>query len=121
MKLTGSILATSIFALAATVSAGLVPRTSGPATFFIPGGATGACGGAIQNSDFAVALSSANYAGGAHCGQDVTVQFNGKSIVVRVADLCPGCASNGIDLTEGAFAALADVNLGVIEVNWNFD
>ncbi|KAJ7142617.1 RlpA-like double-psi beta-barrel-protein domain-containing protein-containing protein, partial [Mycena epipterygia] len=91
------------------------------ATFFIPGGAFGACGHPIQNTDFAVALSSANYAGGAHCGQDVTVQFNGRSIVVVVADLCPGCAADGIDLTEGAFEALADTSVGVIQVNWAFD
>ncbi|KAF7341367.1 Barwin-like endoglucanase [Mycena venus] len=91
------------------------------ATFFIPGGAFGACGKPIQNSDFAVALSSANYAGGAHCGQTLTVQFQGRSIVVTVADLCPGCAANGIDLTEGAFAALADPAVGVIQVTWAFN
>ncbi|KAJ7128419.1 RlpA-like double-psi beta-barrel-protein domain-containing protein-containing protein [Mycena epipterygia] len=83
------------------------------ATFYLPGGGTGACGNSIQNSDFSVALSSANYDNGAH--------FQGKSITVKVEDLCPGCASNGIDLTEGAFESLANKDLGVIDVTWSFD
>ncbi|KAJ7099818.1 RlpA-like double-psi beta-barrel-protein domain-containing protein-containing protein [Mycena epipterygia] len=91
------------------------------ATFYLPNGGIGACGNPIQNSDFSVALSSANYDNGAHCGQDLTVTFQGKSITVKVADLCPGCASNGIDLTEGAFASLADTGRGVIDVTWSFD
>ncbi|KAJ7128324.1 RlpA-like double-psi beta-barrel-protein domain-containing protein-containing protein [Mycena epipterygia] len=106
----------SFLPLAATVSA-----TSGPATFYLPGGGTGACGNSIQNSDFSVALSSVNYDNGAHCGQDITVTFQGKSITVKVEDLCPGCASNGIDLTEGAFESLANKDIGVIDVTWSFD
>ncbi|KAF8180948.1 hypothetical protein K438DRAFT_1976400 [Mycena galopus ATCC 62051] len=43
-----------------------------------PGGNLGACGNPIQDSDFAVALNSADSAGGAHCGQNINagVQFN---------------------------------------------
>ncbi|KAJ7124277.1 RlpA-like double-psi beta-barrel-protein domain-containing protein-containing protein [Mycena epipterygia] len=75
----------------------------------------------IQNSDFSVALSSAHYDSGAHCGKDITVTYKGKSITVKVEDLCPGCVSTGIDLTEGAFASLANTDLGVIDVTWKFD
>ncbi|KAJ7176070.1 RlpA-like double-psi beta-barrel-protein domain-containing protein-containing protein, partial [Mycena crocata] len=90
------------------------------ATFYDPNGGLGACGNPIQNSDFAVALNSADYANGAHCGQNINVDFNGASITVLVADLCPGCQAGGIDLTQGAFSALADPSVGVIQVNWNF-
>ncbi|KAF7366054.1 Barwin-like endoglucanase [Mycena venus] len=126
-----------LLALSATVSGALIPRTTGPGTIAqlltkpqayslykrrstCPGGGLGACGNPIQNSDFAVALSSTNYAGGAHCGQNVNVNFNGASITVTVADLCTGCEADGIDLTQGAFQALADPSVGVIEVNWDF-
>ena len=43
------------------------------ATFYDPDGGLGACGNPIQNSDFAVALTSPNYDNGAHCGQPITV------------------------------------------------
>ncbi|KAJ7887914.1 RlpA-like double-psi beta-barrel-protein domain-containing protein-containing protein [Mycena leptocephala] len=123
MKFTSSsLLPTSFLALAVgAVSGALIPRTTGPATFYNPGGNLGACGNPIQDSDFAVALNSADYANGAHCGQNINVQFNGASITVNVQDLCPGCQAGGIDLTAGAFAALADPSVGVIEVTWNFD
>ncbi|KAJ7076748.1 RlpA-like double-psi beta-barrel-protein domain-containing protein-containing protein [Mycena belliarum] len=105
MKLTGT---SFIAALASGASGAILPRTTGPATWYSPNGGFGACGQPIQNGDFAVALSSANYAD------------NGKSINAVVRDLCPGCASNGIDLTQGAFSALANLDLGVIQVVWNF-
>ncbi|KAJ7642028.1 RlpA-like double-psi beta-barrel-protein domain-containing protein-containing protein [Roridomyces roridus] len=105
----------ALFALAVTVSA-----TTGPATFYTPGGALGACGTPIQDTDFAVALTAPNYDSGAHCGQTITVTYNGNTITVTVRDLCPGCGTNGIDLTETAFAALASTDLGVIQVDWEF-
>lgn len=45
---------------------------------------------------------------------------NGKHIDVTIGELCPGCGTEGIDLSEGAFAALADLNIGVIPVQWHF-
>ncbi|KAJ7277397.1 hypothetical protein C8J57DRAFT_1504236 [Mycena rebaudengoi] len=47
-----------------------------------------------------------------------------RTIVVTVQDLCPGCqGANGIDLTEGAMAALDSnyINDGVINVVWWFN
>ncbi|KAJ6452682.1 RlpA-like double-psi beta-barrel-protein domain-containing protein-containing protein [Mycena vitilis] len=90
------------------------------ATYYDPNGGFGACGNTLQNTDFIVALGPAFYNAGAHCGQTLT----GKSIVVTVQDLCPGCqGTNGIDLSESAMAAL-DSNYifdGVITVNWSFN
>ncbi|KAJ7176073.1 riboflavin-aldehyde forming enzyme [Mycena crocata] len=122
MKFTASsALPASFLALAGAVSgAALVPRTTGRTTFYDPNGGFGACGSPIQNGDFAVALNPVDYAGGAHCGQNINVQFNGKSINVRVLDRCPGCPPGGLDLTRGAFSALANTDVGVIQTNWNF-
>ncbi|KAJ7616568.1 RlpA-like double-psi beta-barrel-protein domain-containing protein-containing protein [Roridomyces roridus] len=97
-----------------------VSAISGPATFYDPEGGLGACGSPIQENDFSVALTAPNFASGAHCGQPITVTFGGKSITVIVQDLCPGCGTNGIDLTRGAFSALANTDLGVIQVDWEF-
>ncbi|KAJ6479104.1 RlpA-like double-psi beta-barrel-protein domain-containing protein-containing protein [Mycena sanguinolenta] len=90
------------------------------ATWYTPDGNVGACGAPMQNSDFIVALSSAHYKDGAHCWQHLNVEYNGKNIDVTIGDLCPGCGTDGIDLSEGAFAALADLGVGVIPVQWNF-
>ncbi|KAJ7095642.1 RlpA-like double-psi beta-barrel-protein domain-containing protein-containing protein, partial [Mycena epipterygia] len=77
------------------------------ATYYDPDGGFGACGTQLQNSDFIVALPESQYDNGAHCGQTVNVEYQGNSIQVTVADLCPGCqGEDGIDLAEGAMAAL---------------
>ncbi|KAF7328266.1 hypothetical protein MVEN_02566500 [Mycena venus] len=96
---------------------------NGLATYYDPDGGFGACGSRLQNSDFIVALGTGHWDGGSHCGQTVNVQYQGRTIQVSVQDLCPGCqGANGIDLSEGAIAAL-DSNYkidGVISVVWSF-
>ncbi|KAJ7218814.1 hypothetical protein C8J57DRAFT_1095429, partial [Mycena rebaudengoi] len=72
------------------------------ATWYTPNGGVGACGAPLQNSDFIVALSEAHYDGGGHCWQHLDVEYNGQHIDVTVGDLCPGCTTDGLDLSEGA-------------------
>ncbi|KAF7343614.1 hypothetical protein MSAN_01982000 [Mycena sanguinolenta] len=98
---------------------------TGIASYYFPDGGFGACGSPLQNSDFIVALGTDTWAGGAHCGQTINVQYQGKSIQVTVEDLCEGCAArgaNGLDLSQGAMAALDSnyVNDGIITVTWSF-
>ncbi|KAJ7859435.1 RlpA-like double-psi beta-barrel-protein domain-containing protein-containing protein [Mycena leptocephala] len=94
------------------------------ASYYTPNGGTGACGTVLQNSDFIVALGSDHWDSGSHCGKIMTVQRNGGSISVTVADLCPGCVglhgSNSIDLSQGAMAALDSnwFNDGITTVQW---
>ncbi|KAF7343603.1 hypothetical protein MSAN_01980800 [Mycena sanguinolenta] len=115
-------------ALASAVSASPALQArqgSGIASYYFPDGGIGACGNALQNGDFIVALGTDTWDGGAHCGQTVDVQYQGTSIQVTVQDLCEGCASrgaNGLDLSQGAMAALDPnyVNDGVISVVWSF-
>ncbi|KAF8169840.1 RlpA-like double-psi beta-barrel-protein domain-containing protein-containing protein [Mycena galopus ATCC 62051] len=96
----------------------------GIATYYDPNGGYGACGSILQNTDYIVALGPNDWDAGAHCGQTVTVQYNGASVSVVVQDLCPGCqGDHGIDLTEPAINTL-DTNyiaVGHIDVVWNFD
>ncbi|KAF7346923.1 hypothetical protein MVEN_01444700 [Mycena venus] len=94
------------------------------ASFYDPDGGIGACGTVLQNSDFVVALGVDTWDNGAHCGETVTVEFNGITISVTVADRCAGCndlhGPNSIDLAEGAIAALDPnyENDGLINVQW---
>ncbi|KAJ7803866.1 RlpA-like double-psi beta-barrel-protein domain-containing protein-containing protein, partial [Mycena leptocephala] len=94
------------------------------ASYYNPAGGFGACGSVLQDADFIVALGTDHWDGGAHCGQTMTVQRNGASISVTVADLCPGCVglhgANSIDLSQGAMAAIDSnfFNDGITTVTW---
>ncbi|KAK0221099.1 RlpA-like double-psi beta-barrel-protein domain-containing protein-containing protein [Armillaria nabsnona] len=80
-----------------------------------------ACGAPMQNSDHIVALSSNRYAGGAHCWKHIGVHYKGKFVDATIADLCPGCGHNGIDLSPSALEKLAPLDEGRIQVTWNYE
>ena len=69
-------------------------------------------------SDLVCAVSTDLYNSGAGCGDQYTLTYNGKSVTVRVVDLCPGCPSPGFDLSSGAFSQLADTSVGVIDCDY---
>ncbi|TFK27322.1 hypothetical protein FA15DRAFT_551915, partial [Coprinopsis marcescibilis] len=80
-------------------------------TFYDAG--LGACGRVNTNSDF-------QWAGGAHCFQQVTISFGGKRATATIMDLCPGCPYGGLDLSRGLFSFFASQDVGVISASWDF-
>lgn len=63
-----------------------------------------------------------------HCGKPITLDYNGKKMVLTVADECPGCAADNhvdmglealIELTGSAEAACA-INRLPVKVSWSF-
>ncbi|KAK0207711.1 RlpA-like double-psi beta-barrel-protein domain-containing protein-containing protein [Armillaria fumosa] len=110
----------SVFA-ALVLSIGMVNALTGEATWYTPNGGVGACGAPLQNSDHIVALSSDQYAGGAHCWKHIGVHYNGKFVDATIGDLCPGCGHNGLDLSNSAFQKLAPLDDGRIKVTWNYE
>ncbi|KAK0497530.1 riboflavine-aldehyde-forming enzyme [Armillaria luteobubalina] len=104
----------------ATLSICMVNAFTGDATYYDPNGGYGACGTTLQNTDSIVALSSDQYAGGTHCGKVITASYQGKSVDVTISDLCPGCGPNGIDLSPSAFQQLAGLDVGRIQVAWDY-
>ncbi len=54
------------------------------ATYYNPNGGIGACGTPLQNSDYIVALSTAQYARGANCGKVIRVscRFSVSNFVI---------------------------------------
>lgn len=44
----------------------------------------------------------------------------GQTIDVTVVDTCEGCAQFDIDLSPGAFQALAPLSAGRIQVDWEW-
>lgn len=114
---------TATVALAKPIPASLIARQfQGRGTFYFQDGATGACGQVHQDSDFIIALPESQYDGGSHCGKSVTITdtSSGTTHTATVADLCPGCAGDSIDMSVGLFTAFAPESVGVIPVSWNF-
>ena len=61
---------------------------------------------------------------GKYCGKYVTIKNtdNGKEIVAMVADVCPTCdTNNSLDLSTGAFNAIAAESDGEVPIEWWFN
>jgi len=91
----------------------------------------GACGVTNVDTDYICAVSEAlfdsfpgyngvNPNSNPVCGRKIQIDFGGKSITVTVEDRCAGCKLDDLDLTPSAFAALADLSLGRIEIQWKW-
>lgn len=91
---------------------------SGRATFYDPSTGPGNCGRTYQKSDPIVAMNTAQYAGGAHCFDWITITYQGKSVSAQITDSCPGCPWGAIDLSPGVFNQFASPDVGVIQVSW---
>ncbi|MFE1558097.1 hypothetical protein ACFW6V_24360 [Streptomyces sp. NPDC058734] len=93
----------------------------GSATFYSPG--LGACGKVIKDSDLAVALDPVTFGAAypsSNCGRKVVITYKGKSVTATVLDEATGAGRHGLDLTPGAFKALAPLDRGRIDVTWRF-
>lgn len=94
------------------------PVRSGEATFY---GATGEghCSFDASPQDLRVAaMNHADYANSAMCGAYVAVSGPKGKVTVRITDECPECPRGHIDLSESAFARIADPVAGRVPVTW---
>lgn len=94
------------------------PIHQGIATYYYATGA-GACSFPATPSDLMVAAMNADeYNHAAYCGAFVQVTGPKGSVVVRIVDLCPECDAGHLDLSEQAFAAIANLPLGRVPITW---
>ncbi|PWN41927.1 barwin-like endoglucanase [Ceraceosorus guamensis] len=117
---TVAILALSTVALA---SAAPVKRAnSGHATFFYQGGNAGSCGTAHSDSDAVVAISSAKH-DSSNCGKWITITNTqtGQTTSAQIADTCPTCGTDDIDLSKGAFNKIGTTEEGEVPVTWHMN
>ncbi|KIJ47155.1 hypothetical protein M422DRAFT_778280 [Sphaerobolus stellatus SS14] len=99
-------------------------QRSGIATFFYQNGIAGACGTVHDDWDHVIALQTALYQNGAHCGQTVVItnKNTGHTTTGVVADECPTCdSSTSIDLSKGLFEEFASDQDGIFPVSWYFE
>jgi expansin (peptidoglycan-binding protein) len=91
---------------------------TGVATFYDSDGG-GACSYDPGPDPLTAAMNVADYENSAACGAHVLVKANGKSITVRITNLCPApCRPGQLDLSARAFAQLAPPVQGEIPITW---
>lgn len=124
MKPTAKVLgAVASAAVLSFVFSGTASAVSGTASYYNDAG-YGACGTQINAAtQMLVAAPAAlwttpNPNNDPLCRKSIRVTHNGKTITVPIKDKCPSCASNKIDLSQPAFARLANTSVGIINVTW---
>ena len=93
---------------------------SGTATHYVLTGLPNCSYPSPPADDLFVALSPPQYDGAAACGGYLTVTGPDGSVTVQVIDQCPDCAAGHIDLSEPAFAELAPLGAGLINVRYQY-
>jgi expansin len=94
------------------------PTHTGIATYYNATGA-GACSFDASPGDLMVtALNAEEYDNAALCGAYVAVTGPKGSVTVRIVDLCPECQAGHLDLSQEAFAKIADLYLGRVSITW---
>ncbi|ODN88802.1 B2-aldehyde-forming enzyme [Cryptococcus wingfieldii CBS 7118] len=104
----------------------LTPRAdtfTGVGTFYATG--LGACGQSSQDSDYLVALNSAQYGGGypgPQCFKTITISDGSTSVSgITIMDECPTCDYGSLDLSPGLFTRFADEDAGTIHITWWYE
>lgn len=105
-------------------SAGRIrPNTSyqGVATAYEAGVGDGACLFGPSPDMMIAAMNTTDYETSRACGDYILVHAaNGKSVTVRITNECPlPCAPGQIDLSQQAFAKLADLKVGRLSITWS--
>lgn len=92
--------------------AGAPPRFRGLATWYCLSGSS-ACTTGYSQADLVAAIDTDL---GFVRGDRIRVRYGDRSVVVEVVDVCRCPGDRLVDLTSGAFARLADLEVGVIPV-----
>lgn len=94
------------------------PVYTGQATYYDATGG-GACSFPPSPDDLMVAaMNGAQYNNAAWCGAYVRVNGWKGSVIVRIVDLCPGCAYGDLDLSREAFGQIANLSQGRVSITW---
>ena len=91
---------------------------SGRATYYAADG-SGNCGFDPSPNDLDVAaMDDPEWSNSAVCGECVAVTGPKGNVTVRIVDRCPECEAGHLDLSQSAFAKIADVSAGNVPISW---
>ena len=94
------------------------PVHQGIATYYNATG-DGACMFGPSPDDLLVtAMNDFEYDNAAYCGAYLHVIGPQGEVTVRVVDRCPECGAGHLDLSREAFAQIADLPLGRVDISW---
>ncbi|MBK8049786.1 MAG: hypothetical protein IPK16_23365 [Anaerolineales bacterium] len=94
------------------------PIHQGLATYYGATGA-GACSFPPSPKDLMVAaMNAVEYDHAAVCGEYVHVTGPKGAVTVRIVDLCPECKAGHLDLSQEAFARIANLVEGRVAITW---
>ena len=106
----------------ASLAGRIRPNTTytGVATAYEAGDGDGACLFGPSDDLMIAAMNTTDYETSRACGAYVLVHAaNGASVTVRITNECPlPCAPGQLDLSQQAFAKLADLKVGRIPITW---
>ncbi|MER6675340.1 expansin EXLX1 family cellulose-binding protein [Streptomyces sp. NPDC000983] len=93
----------------------------GVATHYDAGDGDGACTLGPSDDMMIAAMNTADYETSRACGAYVLVRAaSGASVTVRITNECPApCAPGQLDLSKQAFAKLAALDAGRIDITWS--
>ena len=92
----------------------------GKATYYAADGSGNCSFDATPGDPLVAAMNTTDYAASAVCGACVAIDGPDGSITVRIVDRCPECPQGNIDLAEGAFPMIADKQLGIVPISWQY-
>lgn len=94
------------------------PIHEGVATYYYATG-DGAClFGPSPNDLMVAAIDTAYYDGANLCGAYLHVIGPQGDVTVRIVDWCPDCSLSHVDLSQEAFAEIAPLPLGIVNITW---
>ena len=97
------------------------PTHTGEATYYDFADGSGNCGFPATPNDLMVgAMNATDYAGSAVCGTCAHLTGPSGEVTARIVDQCPECKQGDIDLSPSAFAKIAAVELGRVDISWQY-
>jgi expansin (peptidoglycan-binding protein) len=91
----------------------------GRATYYAADG-SGNCGFDPSPNDLNVAaMDDPEWDNSGVCGACVAIQGPKGSVTVRIVDRCPECEKGHLDLSQQAFAQIADPSAGNVPITWS--
>lgn len=92
-------------------------KQTGEGTYYGATGA-GACSYDKSSNLMVAAMNMPQYLNSQACGTCIDVTGPKGTITIRIVDLCPECKTGDLDLSESAFALIADPVQGRVPISW---